>query len=164
MKRIILAMAGALTFACPALAQDTFYGGISLGIADYSFADSEGIVTVATVGLALPQLGEKFAIEGEMTRTLWRPDTAQFGGISYTTAGGYGVHALGIGPKLDLRTRIGMTYKRVDFGDEIADSSLSGSLSLGLAYELQDGLRLVADHTLIGTDITNTSIGLQYRF
>ncbi|QKT03411.1 outer membrane beta-barrel protein [Ectothiorhodospiraceae bacterium 2226] len=156
------ALAAMAVTAAPAAAQQDFYGSLQVGIADFVFTESNGLSAVATLGMPLRQFGDNVAFEAEYSTTLSDPELGGFE-VSYDTFAGYGVYALPIGEELAIRTRLGLAYERVEIG-AASDSNIAGSGSVGFTYQLQNNLRLIADHTVIGTDIANTTVGVQMSF
>ena len=145
------------------------YMNLQLGIADVDGFD-EGFVAIGTLGRPLPNINKNFSVEGEFTTTIMDPDTTIAGNsveVSYFTLGGYGVYTLPLNQYTNLRGRAGIIYYDTDvsgpgFGG--SDDGFELSVGFGVTYDLNKKMDLIAEYTIIESDISHLSAGIQYRF
>lgn len=164
----ILSTAGLLAFAVNAYAQPGDYMNLQLGISDVD-GFSEGIAAIATLGRPVPDVHENFSVEGEFTTTIVDPDTTIAGtdiDVSYFTLGAYGVYSHPLDPYTTLRGRAGLVYYDTDVSGGLrgSDDGLDLSVGFGLTYSLNKKMNLMAEYTIVESDIAHLSAGIQYRF
>jgi hypothetical protein len=172
MKTIRLLCAATL-LATPLLttAQPGDYTNLQLGISDVDGYD-EGFVAIGTFGRPVPSVHENFSVEGELTTTIADPDTTVAGTgveISYFTLGAYGVYTHPVNNYLNLRGRAGLVYYDTDVsttgaGIRGSDDGIELSAGFGVTYDLNKKVDLIAEYTIIESDISHLSAGIQYRF
>jgi hypothetical protein len=145
------------------------YMNLQLGIADVDGYD-EGFVAIGTLGRPIPRISKNFSVEGEFSTTIADPDRTIAGNsveVSYFTLGGYGVYTLPVGQYVNLRGRAGVIYYDTDvngpgFGG--SDDGFELSVGFGATYDLNKKMNLIAEYTIIESDISHLSAGIQFRF
>ena len=163
-----LTAAGLLALTVNAYAEPGDYMNLQLGISDVD-GFSEGIAAIATLGRPMPHVHKNFSVEGEFTTTIVDPDTTVLGtdiDVSYFTLGGYGVYTHSIDPYTALRGRAGLVYYDTDVSGGVrgSDDGLDLSVGFGLTYSLNKKMDLMAEYTIVESDIAHLSAGIQYRF
>ncbi|MFO8024723.1 porin family protein [Thiohalophilus sp.] len=141
------------------------YMNLQLGISDVDGFD-EGLAAIATFGRPVPNVHENFSVEGEFTTTIADPDT-NGAEISYFSLGAYGVYTHPLNQYASLRGRAGLVYYDTDVsgdGRRGSDDGLDLSVGFGVTYNLNQQMDLIAEYTLIESDISHLSAGIQYRF
>lgn len=147
------------------------YLNLQLGISDVDGFD-EGLVAIGTFGRPVPNVHKNFSVEGEITTTIADPDTTIAGTaveVSYFTLGGYGVYSHPVGQYMTLRGRAGLIYYDTDVsiagpGVVGSDDGFDLSVGFGITYDLNQKMDLIAEYTIIESDISHLSAGIQYHF
>ena len=147
------------------------YLNAQLAIADVDGYD-EGIAGVVTYGMPLPQVHRNFFVEGEFTMTLADPDAVINGTsveISYFTLGAYAVYAHPLSDSVKLRGRAGLLYYDTDVsttgsGIRASDDGLELTYGIGATFNVAQNMDVIAEYTVIESDISHISAGVQYRF
>ncbi|MDZ7661307.1 outer membrane beta-barrel protein [Thiohalophilus sp.] len=146
------------------------YMNLQLGISDVD-GFSNGLAAIGTFGRPVPNVHENFSVEGEFTTTIADPDATIAGNsveVSYFTLGAYGVYSLPLNQYAKLRGRAGMIYYDADFsgagGPYGSDDGFELSVGFGATYNLNQQMDLIAEYTIIESDISHLSAGIQYLF
>ena len=160
-----------LGFSATASAEPGDYVNAQLAIADVD-GFSDGTAIVATYGIPMPHIDKHFSTEAEFTTTLTDPDTSVAGinvDASYFTLAGYAVYTYPVNEKFDLRGRAGLLYEDVDVsasavGVKASDDDFGLSFGFGVTYDIGKRMNVIAEYTVIESDITHLSAGIQYTF
>lgn len=155
----LLAMTGA------SYAEPGDYVNLQLGISDVD-GFSNGLAVIGTIGRPVPNVHENFSVEGEFSATILSPDTPTVD-ASYFTLGAYGVYSYPLDQYTALRGRAGMVYSDSDFSGAGFSGSHGGfeiSVGIGATYNLNRQMDLIAEYTIVESDITHLSAGIQYHF
>lgn len=152
-------------------AQPGDYMNLQLGISDVDGYD-EGFAAIGTLGRPVPSVHKNFSLEGEFTTTIVDPDTVVAGTgveVSYFTLGAYGVYTHPVNNYLNLRGRAGLVYYDTDVstsgaGIRASDDGIDPSFGFGVTYNLNKKMDLIAEYTIVESDISHLSAGIQYRF
>lgn len=146
------------------------YINAQLGIPDVS-GFSGGIAVIATYGMPMSKLIKKASnelqIEGEFTTTLLAEPSSGSLDASYYTFAGYAVYTHAAAPKFDIRARAGLLYESVEidtgFGT-VSDTDIGISFGFGGVYKLRGNMDVIAEYTVIESDIAHLSAGVQMKF
>jgi len=155
----LMAMTGA------SYAESGDYMNLQLGISDVD-GFSNGLAAIGTFGRPVPNVHENFSVEGEFTTTIIDPDRPGIE-VSYFTLGAYGVYSHPLNQYAKLRGRAGMVYYDTDFtgtGGSGSHDDFELSVGFGATYNLNKQMDLIAEYTIIESDISHLSAGIQYRF
>lgn len=163
----LLSAASLLVMAGASYAEPGDYLNLQIGISDVDGFDS-GLTAIGTFGRLVPDVNENFSVEGEFTTTLVDPDAPNVD-ISYFTLGIYGVYSLPLNPYANLRGRAGLLYYETNVsgsspGTQGSDDGIDLSVGFGFTYNLNTQMDLIAEYTIIESDISHLSAGIQYRF
>ena len=150
-----------------AMAESGDYVNAQLAIADVD-GFSDGLAVVASYGIPMRDVHKNFSVEGEFTFTLIDPDRPGIE-VSYFTLAGYGVYTHPVDDNFKLRGRLGLLYEDVDVtlpgtGISASDGDIGLSFGFGVTYKLDKQMNLIAEYTIIESDISHLSAGIQYRF
>lgn len=167
----LLTAASLLVVAGASYAEPGDYLNLQLGISDVD-GFSDGLAAIGTFGRPVPNVHENFSVEGEVTTTIVDPDTVVSGNtveVSYFTLGAYGVYTLPLNPYTSLRGRAGLVYYDTDVsrsgpGTQGSDDGIDLSVGFGVTYNLNTQMDLIAEYTIVESDISHLSAGIQYRF
>lgn len=160
-----------------AQAQSGSYVNAQVALAQVSGFDS-GTALALTYGQNLPVVSSNFFIEGELTTSLSKPSQTYYffndkytAEVSYFTGAAYAVYAYPFTNQFSLRGRAGLLYESVDAevsgpgGSASASNSDVGlSLGAGATYAFNPKMALIAEYTMIESDLDHISAGIQYRF
>ncbi|TDX96892.1 porin family protein [Thiohalophilus thiocyanatoxydans] len=161
----LLTAAGLLAMSSASYAESGDYINLQLGISDVD-GFSNGLAVIGTFGRPVPRVHENFSIEGEFTATILDPDRPGID-VSYFTMGAYGVYSYPLDQYATLRGRAGMVYSDSDYSGTGSSGSHDGfepSVGFGATYNLNKQMDLIAEYTIIESDISHLSAGIQYRF
>lgn len=165
----ILGAAVMLAMTGNSYAETGDYMNLQAGISDVDGFD-EGLVAIGTFGRPVPNVHKNFSVEGEFTTTIMDPDRSVAGTtveISYFTLGAYGVYTHPLNQYASLRGRAGMVYYDTDVsagGIGGSDDGIELSAGFGITYDLNKKMDLIAEYTIIESDISHISAGIQYHF
>lgn len=166
---VVIAAGAILT--TPALAADEHYLSAQMAYADVNIQspNSNGTALVATYGLPLPRLHESLGLELEYTKSLKSPDyDTPDAELDYYTAALYTVMTFPIRERISLRARAGVLYENWEYRDKIlgdaSDTAVEFSIGGGAIYNLNEYLNLIAEGTIIESNIIYTSAGVQLKF
>ena len=151
--------------------------GAQLAIADADGLDT-GLALVLTGIFPMPQVHPAFTVEAEFTTTVSNPEDSQstpFGTISaelsYFTLAGYGVWNHPVSPTIKLKGRIGLLYEslEVDFKSPFGngsddDTDIGLSYGFGAVFDIKQSIDIIAEYTVIESDISHISAGVQWSF
>ncbi|MFP3875019.1 MAG: porin family protein [Thiohalophilus sp.] len=164
-----LTAASLLAITGTSYAESGDYMNLQLGISDVDGYD-EGLAAIGTFGRPAPNVHENFSVEGEFTTTIADPDATIAGNsveVSYFTLGAYGVFSVPLNQYANLRGRAGMIYYDTDVAGAApygSDDGFELSAGFGATYNLNQQMDLIAEYTIIESDISHLSAGIQYRF
>lgn len=149
------------------------YANVQIALPDVS-GFSGGLSLIGTYGMPMnklmPNAGKELSIEAELTTTVTNPDTTMLGltyEASYFTLAGYGVYTMDLNPQFAVRGRAGLLFESVDIEGQFGTGSETGfglSLGVGAVYKLGGTMNLVAEYTIIESDISHLSAGIQMKF
>lgn len=147
------------------------YMNLQLGISDVDGFD-EGFAAIGTFGRPVPHIHQNFSVEGEVTTTIADPDRSVAGTsieVSYFTLGAYGVYSHPLNQYASLRGRAGLVYYDTDVSTTVpgvqgSDDGIELSVGFGVTYNLNKRMDLIAEYTIIESDIAHLSAGIQYQF
>lgn len=148
-----------------------------LAISDVSGLDT-GLAMVLTGIFPVPEVHPEFTVEGEFTTTISNPENSQttpFGTISeelsYYTLAGYGVFNHPVTPTITLKGRVGLLYEslkaKVNYlgaRSTSTDTNLKVSFGVGAVFDIQKQVDIIAEYTVIESDISHLSAGVQWNF
>jgi hypothetical protein len=122
-----------------------------------------------TVGKPFMKIGEGWlGAESELTQSLEESSKNKIE-FSATTLAGYATYIWDIDPKLYLKPRVGIVYKKynIDGGIWGNDGSreVGRSYGMGIGIRFLDKLNLYVDYTLIeNSDLVHLTTGVEYHF
>ncbi|MBI3562281.1 MAG: outer membrane beta-barrel protein [Gammaproteobacteria bacterium] len=164
----VIALSSSFVLAAPG-----DYLNAQLAISDVTGFNS-GLSLAATYGHPLASVHKNLSFEAEFTSSVTKPETNDFFlgkiNVSYYTLAGYGVYAQPINDKLGIRGRIGVLYEHVTvsqggfsgFSGSGTDTGIS--LGGGITYAIDNKMNFIAEYTIIESDISHLSAGIQYKF
>jgi hypothetical protein len=166
---VIIAAGTILT--TPAHATDEHYLSVQMAFADINIQspNSNGTALVVTYGLPLPRLHEYLGLEVEYTKSLNSPDyDTPDADLDYYTAALYTVMTFPIRERISLRARAGVLYENWEYHDNVlgneSDTAVELSIGGGAIYNLNEYLNLIAEATIIESNIIYMSAGMQFKF
>ena len=136
---------------------------------------SGGLGVVAAYGMPMskliPAAPQNINFEAEFTSTLLSKPSVNVLGTkleaNVTTFAGYGVFNHQVAPEVTLRARAGLLYESVSidtvFGSA-SDSDIGLSFGVGMVYKLAGNMDIIAEYTIIESDVNNLSAGVQFRY
>jgi len=138
------------------------YLNIQAAIADVDNMDN-GVAAVIAYGHVIPEVSKKFALEAEVTTTVVDPERPGTE-MSYSTLGAYAVYAPPISESVALRGRAGLIYQDISVtGQGKSDNDFEVSFGFGATTELANDLHLIFEYTVMDSDISHISAGIQLR-
>lgn len=146
--------------------------------AQYAFSDvstrpslSNGTALVATYGKSLSQFHEYLGVEAEYTTSVKKPEydtPANRAEFDYYTAALYGLMTFPVAEKVSLRARAGVLYENWKYRDSVlgnsSDKAVDFSIGGGAIYDINEYLNLIAEITIIESNILHASAGMQFKF
>jgi len=157
----------------PARAAEEQYLSAQLAFSDVSTRPSlsNGTALVATYGRSLPQLHDYLGVEAEYTTSVKKPEyntPANHAEFDYYTAALYALMTFPIADKVSLRARAGVLYENWKYRDNVlgneSDTAVDFSMGGGAIYDINEYLNLVAEITIIESNIMHASAGMQFKF
>jgi hypothetical protein len=148
-----------------------FYAGAKLGWMDPDFSGFDEATNIGVVlgyTFSVPDVGVSWAVEGELTTTVFEGDIQVFGSSGnwdIDTQAIYGV--LRIGGDLYGKLRLGYLWEdaSADIAGVSADGSDNGtSVGLGGGWRANQQLAIEVEYTLVEEDIDFYSIGMNLAF
>jgi len=151
------------------------YVNAQIGLPDVT-GFSGGLAIIATYGLPMNKLianvPQNINFEAEFTSTLLSKPSVSIFEVSYNTVAGYAVYNHELSPELTLRGRAGLILESITidipnfFGGSISSSETDIGLSFGFGatYKLGGNMNIIAEYTIIESDIAHLSAGVQYYF
>lgn len=126
-----------------------------------------GISGVFTYGVRVPEMHKNFSVETEFTTTILKPEKNGSGPgagteVSYYTLAGYGVYSHPLNNKFHFRGRLGILYEDVEAGGA-SDDDVGLSFGIGFTANMSKTSRFILEYTVIESDITHLSAGLQFK-
>lgn len=158
------------------------YARIQLGIADADGFSNDGVALIGTFGSIIPQVDRNFSIEAEFSTTVDNPSTtANYGGgfydkweLSYYTLAGYAAYTYPVNQSVGIYGRAGLLYEDVTVKNcdnyayygcvEASESDFGLSFGLGANVAISNSLDFTAGYTVVESDISHLSAGVQFRF
>ncbi len=153
--------------------QDTYINA-QLALPDVS-GFSGGLGVVAAYGMPMnklvPSVPQNINFEAEFTSTLLsKPSVSFFGSTleaNVTTFAGYGVFNHQVAPEVTFRARAGLLFESISidtaFGSA-SDTDIGLSFGAGIVYKLAGNMDVIAEYTIIESDVANLSAGVQFRY
>lgn len=132
---------------------------------------SDGVSVVGTYGVVIPQIHDYFSVELEYTQSVDNPEhntPTSHTEFEYYTVAGYAVMTVPIHERISLRGRAGALYEHWEYRNNLtgqqehSDSDLS--IGGGAIYKLNTDMNLIAEITIIESDIVHASAGMQFKF
>jgi len=148
------------------------YLGIQAAIANVTNHTnlSEGVSVVGTYGVVIPQVHDYFSAELEYTQSVTNPEhnsAASHSEFEYYTVAGYAVMTVPISERISLRGRAGALYENWEYRNNLTgtqkDSNTDLSIGGGAIYKLNADMNLIAEVTIIESDIVHASAGMQFN-
>ena len=127
----------------------------------------------------MPEVHPEFTVEGEFTTTIQNPDDSYnfpFVGkvsaeLSYYTLAGYGVWNHKATPTVTFKARIGLLYESLEekikgfgYSDSATDTNIEVSYGFGAVFDIKKSVDIIAEYTVIESDISHLSAGVQWYF
>jgi len=147
-----------------------FYGGAGLALQAVNKADDTGAAVTVRGGKRLDELIPHLSVEGEVTYSMV-PSTFETPVKDYDVTVGsfalYGRYSYPVGA-VTLEGRAGVSRVEADYGRYGSWSDIGPTLGVGVGYEVIDGLRGVAEYTLVQNDtwvnVSHLGITVEYTF
>jgi hypothetical protein len=166
----VIIAAGAI-LATPARAANEHYLSAQMAFADVNIQSpkSNGTALVATYGLPLARLHDYLGLEIEYTKSINSPDyDTPDAELDYYTTALYALMTVPIRERISLRARAGVLYENWEYHDDVlgdeSDTAVELSIGGGAIYNLNEYLNLIAEATVIESNIIYTSAGMQLKF
>lgn len=149
------------------------YVGIQAAYTDVTYHNplNSGTSVVATYGLGLPKVHELLGVELEYTESTNDPDynTSSYKArFEYYTVAGYAVMTIPVKERVSLRARAGLVHETWEYHNNVlgneTHSNYDFSIGGGAIYSLNEYLNLIAEITIIESNIIHGSAGAQFKF
>ncbi len=180
MKKIITIMVLLAMFSANIMAADfikgKFYGGIGLGLEDFSTYSSydPGITLILNAGKPVIKLGPgTIGGEVEFTYTIIPMSYSRYShwDLSVMTLGTYATYTYNHSKTLYSRAKLGFAfqnyswdYGRDDYGYDYDYRHVNVAAGIGGGYHLNKTLRVYSDLIFIGSSLKQFNFGLQMNF
>ena len=118
-------------------------------------------------GVELDRVSPGFAVEGELSRSLFDPERDRGGGgdTSFTTLGGYAAYSVPLPDRrLSIRGRLGLVWEEINPDGAGSDDELHISWGAGGEYRLSSELSSYVEYTRIEADMGQLTGGVLYHF
>ncbi|MFP4131793.1 MAG: outer membrane beta-barrel protein [Thiohalospira sp.] len=166
--RLALGLATALTAplaTAPAVAADSPLGYVNMSgaVADMENLDN-GLSGVLGLGFPLDNVDPNFIIEGELSKSLFAPESEGRGGnVDYFTLGGFAAYRMPVTDSVALRGRAGLVHLDWE-SNRAADDELGIGVGVGATWRLEGNFDLLGELTIMDTDpdLNHFSVGVQY--
>jgi hypothetical protein len=151
-----------------------FYAGGGLALeavpkgGDYYPGWNMGTGLVLRGGLTLDSVLQNFAVEAELTKSIFDPkvnfkDGSGRDKVNVATLAVYAVYRIPVVDKLYVKPRFGLILPNL--GDDIVNSrDVTFSSGIGAGYTVMDHLDVYIDYTVLGESITNYGAGVEWHF
>jgi len=155
--------------------QGGYYGGVGIGIEDYSVHSSidPGVTLVINGGKPIVKLGPgTLGAEGEFTYTIvpLTYDYYYYGNKSYDlnilTLGAYATYTFDFSDKLYARGKLGIVNRSTTWDNGYSDDSIVNvGAGIGAGYKINNTMRIFSDLIVLdGSDLKQFNVGLQITF
>jgi len=166
MKKIILSLT-LLTALIQAeettLNDQGLYLGAGLGILAADDNGKSGIGMSLRGGVSLDNVLKGLGAQIELNKSLSDPEYVTGYDIDVLTMAAYATFDIEIpNSQVTLRPKIGAIFPNMK--DDIDSRDLILSSGFGMTYDLENNMRLYADYTVLGQEISNYSAGLEIKF
>ena len=148
---------------------NNFYVGMGLSAENPVFYN-DGWAGVLTVGKPLMKLGSsgKVGAEVEVSNSL-QDSSKNHIDFSATTVAGYATYIWDVDPKLYIKPRLGVVYKKYSIESDVWGDDSSNEVDiaggLGVGVRLFDNINIYADYTFLEkSDFIHLTMGVEYHF
>ena len=147
---------------------NNFYIGMGVSAESPVFYNN-GWAGTLTVGRPLMKLGSgKLGTEFELSNSL-QDSSKNHINFSAITVAGYATYIWNIDPKLYIKPRLGVVYKKYSIDSKVWGNDSSTEVEIaggfGVGVRLFDNMNIYADYTLLEKgDFTHLTMGVEYHF
>ena len=145
-----------------------FYVGVGVS-AESPLFYNDGWAGVLTVGKPFMKLGSgKVGAEVEVSNSL-QDSSKNHIDFSATTVAGYATYIWDVDPKLYIKPRLGVVYKKYSIESDVWGDDSSNEVDiaggLGVGVRLFDNMNIYADYTFLEkSDFIHLTMGVEYHF
>lgn len=133
--------------------------------------DVGGVDDIIPLGVVYGQrIQDNFWIEGEFNLGLIGGDVSGGGDFDIWTLAGYGVYRHPLNDQAYLKGKLGLLYERVEYDSNFfgipvsaSDNDFGLSLGVGGGLKIDDRISAEAELTIIESDVTFLSVGLNFK-